>query len=811
MDILRQDLAQAARALARRPGFAVVAVLTLTVGIGGATAIFSVADAVVLRPLPYQEPERLVAIWESSRENNTPFYELSYPAFRVWRDHSRTLETIAAMSSVNSDVVLTGSGEPLTVKGRWVSSGFFAVLGVRPILGRPLLPEDERPGSPGVVVLSHALWRRRFEADPTIVGRLVTLDSQALRIVGVMPEGFAYPAGADLWATPTPWPWGPEAMENSGVNWLTALGRLKQGVSAEASAKELTALWRGFERPAFGPVTDTFTAVLTPLSNTIFGNARAALLALCGAVGLVLVIACANVAGLLVVHVTERGSEMAVRHALGATRGRLARFLLAESLLLAGLGGIAGVVAALLGTPLVVALSPQDLPRLHDAGLNLRALSFALTATGLTVVLCGLAPMVLLQRAPLEAMLRFGSRRLAAGRSRLRAALVVSEVALALVVLVCAGLLGRTFVNLTHVPLGFEPRAVLAVNIPLSETQYPDMNRVRALYQDLLARVRALPGVESAAGVSIRPLAGPNGNDWWFTVEGQSDEEARHNPLLNMEAVTSGYFRTMGIPVRTGRAFTDGDVEGQPGVVVLGESLARRCWPGQDPIGKRMRIALPGTPYDHVWLDVVGVVGDARYRGLTDQRLDFYMSSLQANHRLSTLVVRPRSEGLLTLAGAIRETIRGLDKDFPVDEVPMARVVSEELGGPRFAARLFGAFAGVGLFLAALGLYGLLAYSVSRRTREIGVRMALGAQRADVRRLVLGEGMVLTGAGLALGWIASLATSRAVGALLYGVGPTDPVTLGLAPLLLAAVAFIACLLPVRRAARVDPAITLRSE
>jgi putative ABC transport system permease protein len=810
MEILRQDLAHAARFLARRPGFTVVAVLTLAIGIGGATAIFSVADAVVLRPLPYVDPDRLVAIWESSWQNNTPFYEISYAAFREWRDRSHAFDTMAAMSSVNDRSVLAGRSEPIAVQARCVSSGFFGVLGVRPVLGRALLPEDEQPGAAGVVVLSHALWRDRFDADPKVVGQLVTLNARALRIVGVMPSEFAYPTGAQLWAPPTAWPWGVGAMENSGVNWMIVVGRLKEGVTAVAAGKELTSLWREFNRPAFEQMTDSYSAVLTPLSDTIFGPTKAAFLALLGGVGLVLIIACANVAGLLAVHLTERGAEMAIRHALGATRGRLARAVLAESLLLVGLAGATGMCAAFLGTPLVVALSPQDLPRLHDTSLNLRALGFAFSASTLTVALCGLAPMWLLRRAPLDGMLREGSRRVAPGRSRLRSALVVSEVALALVVLVGAGLLGRTFVNLSRVPLGFQPQPVLSVNIPLSETQYPDMKQVRAFYGELLTRVRALPGVEVAAGVTNRPLAGPVGYDGLFTVEGQSEGEARHNPMVNMEGVTSDYFRTMGIPLRRGRVFTDGDVEGQPGVVVVGESLARHCWPGQNAIGKRLRIPLQDTPYDNAWLEVIGVVGDARYRGLRDPRLDFYMSSLQANQRLSTLVVRARSEPL-GLTSTIRETVRSLDRDLPIDEVSMAHVVSEVLGGPRFAARLFGAFAGLALFLAALGLYGLLAYSVSRRTREIGVRIALGARRADVRWLVLGEGMALTGMGIVLGLVGSVATAHLGRALLYGVPPTDPVTLGLAPLVLGAVALAACLLPVHKAIRVEPATALRSE
>jgi len=526
-------------------------------------------------------------------------------------------------------------------------------------------------------------------------------------------------------------------------------------------------------------------------------------------VGLVLLIACANVAGLLVVQTMERRPELAVRQALGASRMRLARTLLTESGLLALAGGVVGVTLAFWGTPLLVALAPQDVPRLQEAGIDGRALGFALLATGLSAVLAGLAPLVLLRGLSLEEAFRAGARTLAAGRSRLRSTLVVAEVAVALVMLVAAGLLARTFLNLREVPLGFEADRVLAMELTLG--RHEEKARWRGFCERLVAQAQAVPGVESAAIVTLRPLWGTVGMDWPFTVEGQSQDEAERNPLLNFETVSEAYFETMGIPIRRGRALRLTDDESQPGAIVVSEAMAQHSWPGQDPIGKRIKLPLPDTPYHDAWLTVVGVAADARYRELQESRLDLYMSYRQADHRPRHLVVRGRIDPR-ALAEPMRELVRQLDPDVPVTDVlTMSDAVSQALGGPRFAAYVFGAFALAAVTLSALGLYGLLGYSVGRRTREIGIRVALGADRHDVSGMVLREGLALTGAGIGLGLLAAWLVSRSLKSLLFGVGAADPATFATGATVLVLAAVAASLLPARRAARVDPAVALRTE
>jgi putative ABC transport system permease protein len=807
MQILWTDLRHAARVLARRPAFAAVSILTLALGIGGATAIFSVADAVILRPLPFEDPDALYVIRQGDTKKGH-VVEVSYPDFSAWRERGRSFQPLAAMPSVNQGWVMTGRGEPAAIEGRWVSASFFELLGAQAALGRALRPEDDRPGAARVAVLSDALWRERFGADRAIVGQSLTLDGQPHEVVGVMPPAFQYPPKAELWtavtaAAPA------ELLQHPGIGWMVVLGRLQDGATVEGGRAELTGIWRsGYKGPADATA---YAAETQPLSDSLLGHTRPALVALLAAVGLVLLIACANVAGLLVVQTMERRSEFAVRQALGASRLRLARALMAESALVALLGGALGLAAAAWGRPLLVALAPADVPRLQEAAINARAFACALFAAVASAVVAGLAPLFLLRGSSLEESFRAGGRTLAAGRSRLRSALVVAEVALSLVMIVGAGLLVRTFVKLRQVPIGFEADRVLAMDVGIPDVRYPQDAQWRSFYERLLGATKALPGVESAAIVTLRPLWGTVGMDWPFGVEGQSQEDVERNPLLNLESVSADYFETMGIPIRRGRTLADTDDLTHPGVVVVSESMAQRYWPNQDPIGKRLKIPLPDTPFHDTWLSVVGVAGDARYREIRSGRLDLYMSYRQANHRPRHLVVRSRLDPH-ALAGPVRDVVRGLDPDVPVTDVlAMSEAVSAALGGPRFAARVFGAFALVALVLAALGLYGLLAYSVSRRTREIGVRVALGAQAADVRRLVLGEGLTLVAAGIAIGLAAAWVASRALDSLLFGVTAADPLTYALGPLVLAAVAAAASLLPARRATRVDPAVALRAE
>jgi putative ABC transport system permease protein len=804
---LRQDLVHAVRRFVRRPLWTLVAAATLAGGISGATAIFSVAHAVILRPLPYAQPDRLVLVWQSDLRRGQPFVEISYPTFRDWRARNTVFEDLAGLPSTNQSWTLRGRGEPVELVGRLVSWNFFSVLGVPPALGRALLPEDDRRGAARVVVLGHALWRDRFGANPRVVGSSVALDRQSFTVVGVMPEGFAYPAGAELWTPLIPGV--SELAEQPGVWWMSALGRLKPGVSLAQARRDMATLATAYNREIYQ--ADGVTAVVTPLSEAVFGPTRPALLALLGGVGLVLLVACANVAALQLVQVSERASEMALRTALGASPAQLARAVVAESLVLGLLGGGLGALGAFAGVPLLVALSPQDVPRLAEAALDASALGFALVATLVSVAATAAAPVLAVRQHSFREALQGGSRTLASGRSRLRATLVVVEVGLALTLLVGAGLLLRSFAALRDVPLGFDAAHVLAVEAGPSEDRYPQPAQQRLYVDELIARVRALPGVESAAAVTLRPLWGTVGMDWPFTVEGQSQKDAERNPLLNFETVTPDYFRVMGIPLKAGRVFDERDRAGQPGVVVVSETLARRYWPGQDPIGKRLKIPLPPTEYHDAWLTVVGVADDARYRELRATHLDLYMPHRQSDHRPHHLVVRAQGD-VTGLPAALQRVVREIDPEQPAPEVvAMTSAVSAALGGPRFAARVFSAFALVALLLAGLGLYGLVAYSVGRRTREIGVRVALGARPADVARLVLDEGLKLALLGLALGLAVSLAGARLLQSLLFGVGPADALTLAAASALLLAIAVLASALPTRRALRVQPAVALRQE
>ncbi len=803
---MRDELRQAWRRLRRRPALLVIGVLTLGAGLGGATALFSVADAVILRPLPYVDPDRLVLFWQADRPRNQAFLEMSYPAFRDFRARNGVFTALAGMPSTNQEFLYSGRGEPVTLVGRLVTGDFFALLGVPPLLGRTFGPEDDRPGAPRVVVLGHALWRDRFDADPEIAGRRVTLDGESFEIAGVMPSGFAYPKGAELWTPLVPGIG--ELTENRSVFWMSALGRLKAGVSVARARAEMGSLVEGYNREQYQ--MEGATAVLTPVGEAIFGPTRPALLALLGAVLLVLLIACANVAGLLVVDLVERRGELALRQALGASARALRRGLLAETLLLASLGGGLGLALALALTPLLVALAPAEVPRLHDVAVDARAFAFCLLAALVTAVLCALFPAGLLRRIPEAEAMRAGGRGAAPGRNPLRTALVVGEIALALVLLVGAGLLARSFVALRQAPLGYEPAGAFSFDLALPPG-YEAPARWRAFCQEALQRVQVLPGVASAATVTLRPLWGTVGMDWPFTLEGQSASEAERNPLVNFETVSPGYFSTMRIPVRRGRVFEDTDDERQPGVVVVSEALARRAWPGKEALGQRMKLPLPGTPFDGQWLSVVGVVADARYREIHGTRHDLYMSFLQADHRPRHLMVRAAGEPG-ALVPAVREALRGLAPELPAPSaLAMSEAVSMALGGPRFAARVFGAFAGLALLLAALGLYGLLAYSVSRRTREIGVRAALGASPSALRELVWREGLGLAASGIGLGTLFAAAATRALAGLLHEVGPLDPATFVTVGLALATVALLTCLLPARRAARVDPAVALRAE
>jgi putative ABC transport system permease protein len=599
---------------------------------------------------------------------------------------------------------------------------------------------------------------------------------------------------------------------NAGLAWTVALGRLAPGVEIEQAQAELDVIVEGIwaaVRAAYPIVDSHRKAAVWPFTAHLFGTARPALLALLGAVLLVILLACANVCALLLGRAAGRQREIAVRLALGASRGRLARQLLAESVVIAGAGGLVGVLLATAAVDALVALVPADVPRLHEVGVDGRVLAFALALTGLSALGAGLVPALMASKPSLIEALG-ETARLAGHPShrRARGLLVAGEAAIAVILLSGAGLMGRTFQNLRRVDLGFDPRHLLTLVLSGSSERYP---RYQDLYRALLERIDALPGVEVSGAVDNRPLLGQIGNDWPFEAEGQPEDEGRRNPLVNLQAVTPRYFEAMRIPLLRGRAFTERDDERAPGVVVVSRTMAERCWPGQDALGKRLKIPLPDTTLHGVWLTVVGVVGEVRYRELQAARLDLYLSYRQANHGLSHVMVRSTGDAA-RLAPALRAAIRDLDRNLVVSNVrTMEGVVAEAQGGARFGMQLMSAFALCALILAALGTYGVMAFVVGRRTREVGVRMALGARAADVMALVIRQGMAPVVTGLAVGLAGSLALGRTLTGLLFGVPPHDAETLVTATAVLGAVALAACAFPARRASRIDPARALREE
>jgi len=806
---IQHDLVRGARLLRRAPGFAVVAAGTLALGIGSATALFSVVDAVLLRPLPFQDQGRLAILWQRDVRRGVPFIEVSYPDWRDWRDQSRSFAAMAVTPSVTSGFSVTGRDEPLHVEGQLVGEGFFDVLGTVAARGRTFRPEEHRVGAGRVVVLGDGLWRRAFGGDPSIVGRSLILDDTAFTVVGVMPPAFDYPDHAELW-TPLE-PAAPQLLSARGTRALVAIGRLAPSVSLDAARTEMNGIVRRLEQAASGTAQEE--AVITPLADALVGTTRPALMILVAAVAVLLLVACANVASLLLSRATSRRREAATRLALGASRGRLVSQFLAETLPLAVLGGAGGLASAWWALGLVRALDPGDVPRLASVAVDARALAVALATTLGTAILCGLAPAWRSAGADLVADLHEGGRGATegVGPRGARGLLVVGELALALVLVSAAGLMVRSLTAVSTVDLGFAPDRLLTFAVPLADSRYPDPPAARRFFQTLVERLEALPGVDRAAAVLLRPLWGPVGLDWPYMLEGQTPDDARGNPLVNLEAVTPGYFETMGIPLVEGRRLAAADDDRSPGVIVVSASMARHAWPGESPIGRRLKMPLPGSPLDREWVTVVGVVGDARYRAIEGARQDVYLSSGQAPFTMRHVVVRTAGDPLGVARAAIG-AVRAIDPDQPVADVAsMDQIVARALGGRRFQTGVFGAFAALALVIASVGLFGVMGYWVTESTREIGVRVALGATARDVMTLVVGRGLRLVAIGVAVGLGAAVASTRVMAALLFEVTPTDPLTFATTAGLIALVALAACLVPAWRAARVDPIVALRMD
>src|SRR5262245_7722560 len=805
------SLRQAVRAIWARPQLSLVAVALLALGIGANTTLFALADAVLLRPFPFTEQDRLVIAGGVQAGQRA---EIPYPDFIDWRTRSHSFDDLAAMGSSNWTGTLRVA-ERLPVQYRAVSGNFFDVLGARAALGRTLTPDDDRHGVALAIVLSHGFWQRQFGGDPRAIGRSVLLGSRLFTIVGVMPPAFTYPDRPDAWLPIVPAverfpiPGEPNFVDNRDVSVLLAIGRLKAGVRIEAAQSDVDRIVRDLA-VKYGRTGRT-ASTLAPLVDDAIGSARIRLWALLAAVTLLLTAAAANVAGLLLVQMSTRRREFAVRMALGASVGAIARDVLCEAALLTALASVAAFVTARAALPLLLAIVPSDLPRVEQTVIGARAFVYTVGVGTVVTAVCALVPLFTLWTSPLEQALRDGGRIGNRQNRRTRRFLVVGEMAIAVVILTCAALLYRSVASLTRLDVGFMADRLVAIEVHAPSVRTADRTAALRFHTRVIDELRTLPSVESVAGVAGRPLKGPIGRDSSWQREGQAVEEAKRNPWANLETVTPGYFETMGIRLLEGRTFTDDDRMETVPVVVVGETFARRTWPGTSAIGKRLR----GHGFDEKrivppWWTVIGVVADVRYRDLRSPSLDIYVPYDQAEFSIGDIVVRTRGPAQAAIA-AIHARVRSMNPDGAIRIALMRDEIAREQTPWRANLLFFASFAALTAFIAIVGLYGLLASVVAEQTREFGVRLALGATAGQVVSHVLAVAgrTALVGAGIGL--VTAAAAGRIMQAMLFGVSPLDAVALTAAPAMILVVAVAAAVIPARRAARIDPIVSLRAE
>jgi predicted permease len=801
---LAQDLHYGVRMLVKNPSFTIVAVLALALGIGANSAIFSVVNTVLLRPLPYKNPGRLVMLWEEATHLGFPKNTPSPANFIDWRAQNTVFEAMAAM--VERSFNLTGVGEPERFDGRRVSANLFDLLGVQPQLGRAFRAEEDKPGS-RVVILSNGLWQHRFGGDPRVIGQALSLNGESYTVIGVMPGSFQFPTRRDqLWV---PLAFDAKEAASRGNHFLEVIARMKPGVTLQQAQAEMSTIAARLAQQ-YPEENLRVGSVVTALQEQVVGDIKPALLVLLGAVGFVLLIACANVANLLLARAAARQKEIALRLALGAGRSRLTRQFLTESVLLAVIGGAVGLLLSIAGLRVLKTFIPDTISQAQAISIDAKVLVFTGLVALVTGIIFGLAPAMQVSHLDINDTLKEGGRDAAGGTrgNRIRALLVIGEIAVSFVLLMGAGLLINSFMHLRNLHPGFRANHLLTMKIPLSEVKYPDKERRSPFYAEVLRRVQALPGVQSAAVAGNLPLT-YDGDSMPIGIEGRTDPPPDQRPDVILRVVGPGYFSTMGIPLVRGRDFSEQDKADSARVVIVSEKTARHFWPGENPIGKRLK---PGSTSRNIpWIEIIGVVKDVRQNDfVSEPKMQMYMPYQQLNSFApNALVVRTNVEPL-SLAAAVRNAIWAVDKDQPVSNLrSMDEIVSEAVARQRFSMLLLGIFAALAMVLAAVGIYGVMSYSIAQRTREIGLRIALGAQKSDVLKMILRQGLRFVAAGLAIGLAASFVLTRVMASLLFGISATDPATFVAISLVLIAVALLASYIPAVRAMKIDPMLALR--